>query len=771
MSNRLFKVIMACFLGGIMLSACQPTQNTEQDFTVIPKPNQITPGKGLFKLKESTHFTTNSKDEEIKYIVAEWNRWIEKSTGFKHQITDEKSGSYIDLILDENYQAEISGAYTLDIQRKHIQITSNSNIGLYYGMQSLRQLLPAELESKTAVTADWTIPVGKIVDQPRFSYRGLHLDVGRHFFPVSFVKKFIDLLALHKMNIFHWHLTEDQGWRIEIKKYPRLTEVGSVRKETIVGHGGRSNKFDGKEYGGFYTQEEAKEIVKYAQERFITVIPEIELPGHSLGALAAYPHLGCTGGPYEVATRWGVFNEVYCAGNEEVFKFLEDVLTEVIAIFPSKYIHIGGDECPKGAWKKCPKCQKRIKEEGLKDEHELQSYFITRMEKFLVSKGRNIIGWDEILEGGLAPNATVMSWRGEKGGIEAAKQHHNVIMTPGNWCYLDHYQGSPDEEPLAIGGFTTTEESYSYNPTPEALTDAEKKYILGVQGNLWSEYFPDSKHVEYMAYPRASALAEVGWTNLENKSWDDFALRLKKHFKRFELLDVNFFNKVLMPSPSVKKIEFLTSSTLTLKNNAIGADLYYTVDGSEPTTTSTKYTEPIAISKEGVIKAVAINEDGKKSKVLEVKAVKLKFQEGKGKKGASAGLQCKLAKGKFGKCADVLAAKGKTIKVNSIAIPKAAPADLFGLVFEGMISIEKEGLYKFSIGSDDGSQLFFNGSMLINNDGGHAMKFEHANVALRPGVYPIKVVYFEGTGGENLKLNMTAPEGKEQQIPTEMLSY
>ncbi len=757
----------------IVLSACQQQKvNTEQDFTVIPKPNQIILGAGVFKLDANTQFVSNNDSEEIKYIIAEWNRWIEKSTGFQHEISETQSGNSIELNIDENFQSKISGAYSCDIQAKKIVITSNSTIGLYYGVQTLRQLLPAELESKTAISTDWTIPVGKIIDEPRFDYRGLHLDVCRHFFPVSFVKKFIDLLALHKMNIFHWHLTEDQGWRIEIKKYPKLVEVGSKRKETLVGHLGGKNQYDGKEYGGYYTQEQIKEVVKYAQERFITVIPEIELPGHSLAALAAYPELGCVnGGPYEVATRWGIFSDVYCAGNEKTFAFLEDVLSEVVELFPSKYIHIGGDECRKDKWEKCSRCQKRIKDEGLKDEHELQSYFITRMEKFLETKGRSIIGWDEILEGGLAPNATVMSWRGEAGGIEAAKQKHNVIMTPGNWCYLDHYQGNPEEEPLAIGGFTTTEESYSYNPTPESLTEDEKKYILGVQGNLWSEYFPNSDHVEYMAYPRATALAEVGWTNQENKNWDDFTFRLEKHFKRFDLIGVNYFDKIVMPSASVNKVEFLTSETLSLKNNAIGTTIYYTTDGSEPTQQSAVYSEPLTISEEGVVKATAIKENGEKSKTLEVKAERLKYIESDTKPGSKKGLQGTLVKGDFSQCEQVEKAKGAKFIAPSISIPEIAPEDHFGLIYEGFVTVPEEGLYKLALGSDDGSLLYINNKLVIDNDGGHGMQFVKANLALKAATYSIKVVFFEGSGGQNLRLNVETPSGEKTEVPTEYFSH
>lgn len=367
-------------------------------------------------------------------------------------------------------------------------------------------------------------------------------------FPVSFVKKYIDLLAYHKFNRFHWHLTEDQGWRIEIKKYPKLQEVAAYRKETLVGNYG-SGKYDGQRYGGFYTQEEVKDIVKYAADRYVTIIPEIEMPGHAVAALTAYPQLGCTGGPYEVRTTWGVADDVFCAGKEETFAFLQDVLDEVVPLFPGKYVHIGGDECPKTRWKKCPHCQKRIKTEKLKDEHALQSYFIQRIEKYLNGKGKQIIGWDEILEGGLAPNATVMSWRGEEGGIAAAQQGHDVIMTPGNWCYFDHYQDTSKTEPLAIGGFTPVSQVYSYEPLPEQLSAEESKHVLGAQANLWTEYIATPEYAEFMAYPRACALAEVVWSPKENKSYDDFVKRMATHVTRLDQLKVNYAKHITKEFP------------------------------------------------------------------------------------------------------------------------------------------------------------------------------------------------------------------------------
>lgn len=426
------------------------------------------------------------------------------------------------------------GYYRMVINTDGVDIFSTSASGLFYGVQSIMQLV--QYDQSTV-----KVPLLTITDFPRFSWRGLHLDVCRHFFPIDFIKRYIDLMAHYKFNTFHWHLTEDQGWRIEIKKYPKLQDIAAFRKETLIGHySDQPHKFDGQRYGGYYTQEEIKEVVAYAKQRHITIVPEIEMPGHALAALSAYPELGCTGGPYEAATLWGVFDDVFCAGKESTFTFLENVLDEVITLFPGEYIHVGGDECPKARWKACANCQKRMKTEGLADEHELQSYFIQRMEKYLNARGRKLIGWDEILEGGLAPNAAVMSWRGEEGGIAAAQAGHNVVMSPGFALYFDHYQGNPKNEPVAFGGNSPLKKVYEYEPIPAALNQEELSYILGAQANVWTEYIKTPEHVEYMVYPRALALAEVVWSPKENRDWASFVTRLPHQFMRLEQQQVNY---------------------------------------------------------------------------------------------------------------------------------------------------------------------------------------------------------------------------------------
>ncbi len=523
--------------GGKKTMKIQPAK-----YPIVPRPQSLQEQPGQFIFNAETAIDFDNRAPRVMNVVDFIRDRFGIPTGFPFPKATQTDSNVISLKIDQTVQGA-DGAYRLIISPQKIEIHAPNARGLFYGIQTVRQLLPAAIESRDSVSGqEWSVPCVIINDAPRFRYRGMHLDVSRHFFPVKFIKKYIDLIAFNKMNYFHWHLTDDQGWRIEIKKYPKLTQVGAYRKETQVGHGGvKPYIYDGQPYGGYYTQDQIRDIVAYAQKRFVTIIPEIEMPGHSSAALAAYPYLGCTGGPYQVATRWGIFKDVYCAGKESTFKFLEDVLSEVVDLFPGKYIHIGGDECPKDRWKTCPKCQARIKAEGLKDEHELQSYFIQRIEKFLLSKHRYIIGWDEILEGGLAPQATVMSWRGEKGGIAAAQMHHDVIMTPGPYCYFDHYQADPQTQPLAIGGFLPMKKVYSYDPVPKELSPDEKKYILGAQGNVWSEYLLNSKYVEYMAYPRACALAEVVWTPKEEKDWADFLSRMQGVYKHLEAMNVNYF--------------------------------------------------------------------------------------------------------------------------------------------------------------------------------------------------------------------------------------
>ena len=515
------------------------------EISIIPRPVQLEKTTGSFSISKATTIMVENPDLESLRVARMFADRIQTAGGMSLKVVETKKYvAHKDVILFTTTGSDATlgkEGYQLSVSRDNVKIMAPTAAGLFYGMQTVFQMLPAQIEGNvTSLAVKWQLPGVEITDKPRFGWRGMHLDVARHFVPVEFVKKYIDNLAMHKLNTFHWHLTDDQGWRIEIKKYPKLTEVGAWRKETLIGHNrDKPHKFDGIRHGGIYTQEQAREIVQYAKERFITVVPEIEMPGHAKAAIASYPELGVTGKSVEVGTHWGVFPDIFNV-EESTFSFLEDVLTEVIDIFPSEYIHIGGDEAIKDQWKASDRIQQRIKELGLKDEHELQSYFITRMEKFVNSKGRKMIGWDEILEGGLAPNATVMSWQGEEGGIAAAQANHDVIMTPIQSLYFWWYQGDKKTEPLAAGRFISLEKVYRYDPVPSVLTPEQGKHILGAQACAWAEYMESPAKVEYMVFPRISALAEIVWSPKEGKNWNDFKSRMAKQFKRYDQRKINY---------------------------------------------------------------------------------------------------------------------------------------------------------------------------------------------------------------------------------------
>lgn len=502
---------------------------------IIPKPVQMEIQEGSFNFNKNTIISPYDLNTYNDAVI--FNEYLKNVYGFELKTEMNSAIESNVILIGKGDRTDIpADGYEMRITKFEILIYGEAT---HHALQTLKQLLPLNN------TEEYKIPCLHIIDYPHYNYRGMHLDVCRHFFPKEFIKKYIDYIAMYKMNYFHWHLTDDQGWRIEIKKYPKLTEVGAWRKGTLTGkYKDESRSIDTAIYGGFYSQEDVKEIVKYASDRHITIIPEIEMPGHSLAALSSYPEFSCTGKQFEVAREWGVFEDVYCP-KEETFKFLEDILSEVTDLFPSPYIHIGGDEVPKDRWKNCRHCRELIKKEGLKDENELQSYFIKRIEKFLNSKNKTVIGWDEILEGGLAPNAIVMSWRGTKGGIEAAKQNHNVIMTPTSYCYFDYYQGDTKTEPIAIGGYTTVEKVYLFEPTPTELTAEQEYKILGAQGNVWTEYMITTDKVEYMVFPRIAALSEVLWTPVEQKDYNNFIARLKNHFNLLDRLKVNYSKVIL----------------------------------------------------------------------------------------------------------------------------------------------------------------------------------------------------------------------------------
>lgn len=572
-----------------------PTYKNLSSQSIIPNPVQMEVKEGFFKFSKAT--VISPYDERSYNDAVLFNEYLKRVYGFELKIEMNCAVESNVILISRGDRTDIpEDGYELRITKFEILIYGG---GIHNAFQSLKQLL---YKSENDI---FDIPCLYIYDYPRYKYRGMHLDVCRHFFQKEFVKKYIDYLAMYKMNYFHWHLTDDQGWRIEIKKYPKLTENGAFRKGVLTGrYKDKSRATDTVVYGGFYTQEDIKEIVKYATERHITVIPEIEMPGHSLAILNSYPEYSCTGGTFEVAREWGVFEDVLCP-KEETFKFLEDVLSEVAELFPSKYIHIGGDEVPKDRWKNCNKCQELIKKEGLKDENELQSYFIRRIEKFLNSKNKTIIGWDEILDGGLAPNAVVMSWRGTEGGIEAAKQNHYVIMTPGEFCYFDHYQSDPRNEPVAIGGYTTLEKVYSFEPTPEKLTDEQKNYILGAQGNVWTEYIIEPGKVEYMVFPRICALSEVLWSPYGKRDYKNFKDRMKFHFDLLDLLKVNYSKAIFDLSGKYIQTKDREGIEIELSAPFSNSEIYYTLTGKEPDINSEKYILPIVLEKSTILKAIS----------------------------------------------------------------------------------------------------------------------------------------------------------------------
>lgn len=530
------KKLLLAFAAGVCLSACA---THDPKISIVPYPNHLEPGHGTFAVKGEGVVCDSRADERTQRAVAEFAAQLAKTSGGENPVTvaDELPASGIRFVLDQTLPEE---GYRLDVTPKGVEVRASRFPGFFYAVQSLRQMLPAAVYgTEPAPGEEWVLPCVSIEDAPRFAYRGMHLDVARHFFSVDEVKRYIDVMAIHKLNTLHWHLTDDQGWRIEIKKYPELTRVGSVRGETLIGHHHTSSEYDKTPHGGYYTQKQIREIVKYAADRYITVIPEIELPGHAVAALTSYPWLGCKGEGYEVRRRWGISKEVFCPGKETTFEFLQNVFAEVLELFPSEFIHIGGDECPKDSWKQCPLCQERIRTEGLKDEFELQSYTVRRMEKWLREHGRKIIGWDEILEGGVSPTATVMSWRGSKGGIAAAKAGNHVIMAPNVHCYLDYYQTkTPTKEPMAIGGYVPMRKVYELDPYDQ-LTPGERAYILGVQGNLWTEYIATFPHLKHMLLPRLAAIAEVGWS-YDRKDFDDFKHRMNSLRKCYDAAGLNY---------------------------------------------------------------------------------------------------------------------------------------------------------------------------------------------------------------------------------------
>ncbi|GAB3907383.1 family 20 glycosylhydrolase [Mucilaginibacter boryungensis] len=743
-------------------------QVADLNMGIIPAPVSVKKVPGEFVLSQETIIAADSVDNKaVKFFTdllhSKYNlhNQLKANTG---------SGSNNTIILTANGTDNLPAeGYRLNITPQQV-IISGKGAGLFYGIQTLIQLLP--LNHGATVK----LPCVQVEDYPRFGYRGLHLDVCRHFFSVEFVKKYIDLMAAYKLNNFHWHLTDDQGWRIEIKKYPRLTSVGSMRAQTLIGrYTNRDQQFDGIPHGGFYTQDEIRDVIKYAADRYINIVPEIEMPGHSLAAIAAYPELSCNPSkPYKVGEVWGVTTDVYCP-SEYTFNFLQDVLTEVIDLFPSKYIHIGGDEVPKDAWKKSEFCQKLIKRLKLKDEHGLQSYFIQRMEKFVNSKGRSIIGWDEILEGGLAPNATVMSWRGEAGGIAAARQNHNVIMTPGSGgLYFDHGQGPASREPLSIGGNEPISKVYNYNPVPAVLSPDQQKYILGVQANLWTEYIQTEEKAEYFLLPRLFALSEVAWTPLANKDINNFNLRLPKHLA---WLDRNGFNYRLTPAiGAIDTMSIGNKLDVNLTPPVEGAKIYYTLDGFKPGETTLLYDHPFTIDvPEGhyrELKTVVITPAGHRSLISHAMVSNISPLAPVTFEGTTPGVKYKVVSGVFTDASQLDAApvidSGVTKSFNTMPFKKNKT---YGVIFTGYIRIDNDGKYIFATRQEDGASILLDDQVVVLNDAKHNLYHDGGEVLLQKGWHKFTLKYFDGgTSTTNtLRVYMTIPGKPKGELSAESI--
>ena len=730
----------ACLLTAIAgLAACSGGK-VQGSYDVVPLPNEMNEqGSAPFVLTSSTPICYAEGDTVLQRVANYLAGYIQDATGKLPKVKAGEGGSCIHLSVASDI--ENPEGYRLLVSQDGIEIAGGSPAGVFYGVQTLIQLLP----SRPGIRA--ILKAVEINDRPRFAYRGTMIDPCRHFITVEDIKKQIDVFALFKINRLHWHLTDDQGWRIEIKKYPRLTKVGATRIEG-----------EGYEHKGYYTQEEIKDVVAYAAERHITVIPEIEVPGHAMAAIAAYPELSCEGKQLTPRIIWGVEDIVLCAGKDETFDFFADVIREVAALFPGEYIHLGGDECPKTSWQRCPLCQKRIREEGLyadgkhTAEQRLQSYFVTRMEKVVNECGKKMIGWDETLEGGIAPSATIMSWRGNEGGIASALLGHDAIMAPaGEGLYLDLYQGDSKVEPVAIYGTSLLSKTYSYNPIPDTLVALGRgHHILGVQGNVWAEYLYDLDLREYRTYPRLLAVSEIGWTEMENKDYDDFCRRLENAYVRLDAHDINYH--IPMPEQPNGSCDFVafTDSAVVEFTTSRPVKMVYTTDGSEPTAESAEYVSPLTFTVDGVVKIASVLPSGKMSRVRTINVEKQTLAPSVDAGRTAKGLEMDVTYGyylnmdAFNASTEPVAVSkviGETKELISFGKPNEGMRDVkqYGAVAQGYLDVAEDGVYYFST---EFEQLWIDGQLLIDNTG-EVKKFcrRDKSVALAKGKHEVKVVF------------------------------
>lgn len=769
-SKELLKVILVTSL--YMFTSCTDQSNVnEKLINIIPKPLKVEAGIGSFTIEKSTKILVETNNIDARDVAKYFADVVKTAIGYDLAIENYKEGSSKNetiLITTNNAEVKLGDeGYDLAVSNNSVIIKAPKPAGLFYGVQSLLQLLPPEIygSEKSNKSITWSVPAVNISDKPRFVWRGMLLDVSRHFFSKESVKRYIDMLAMYKMNIFHWHLVDDQGWRIEIKKYPKLVEVGSRRADLPW------NDWQGKEkestpvYSGYYTQDDIKEIVAYAESRFVTVLPEIEMPGHTLAALAAYPEYSCTGGPFTVPSggvdNWK--NHTYCIGNEKTYKFLEDVLTEVMELFPSKYIHVGGDETTRLRWESCPKCQARIKKEGLNGEDGLFGYFLGRMSSFLDSKDRILIGWDEILEGSDSLNAAIMWWRGDR-FTKAVRRGLDVVLTPSSHLYFDDKEVDGESRvPLEM--------VYSYEPVRENLSVDENKHILGAQACVWTVNVISFEQVEQITLPRMAALVEVLWSDKNNRNFENFLERLSHHYSRYDVMKLNYRQPDLEGGFNGKHV-FIDSIQVKIIKPRLNSEVYYTLDGSEPTMQSSYYDKPFYRTTSMVLKAQEFLSDGRKGRVRTGVFNKQELHESVDSDNITPGLFYKYVEGKYDSVAQVPLNQYKESGVlNSFVFPPNHVKLFFAAIYSGFIRIPNDGVYTFYCETNDGSQLYIGDKLVVDHGGRHITEEKDGSIALKAGYHPIRVIYFQNGGSSFLKISYSGTNIEKQEIPASVLFY
>lgn len=750
-----------------LIVSCTTRSFSPEEINLIPKPAKMELKEQSFTIKPSTRFVIS--DTEQEKAASYLNGLLQKAGGFSLEKTEQAQSNAIVFVSDSSLAQE---AYRLEVSPKQISIAASSGAGWFYGVQTIRQLLPAAIDGSTVSNEKWIVPCVLIEDQPRFGWRGMHMDFSRHFFNIDEVKTFLDYMALYKLNTYHMHLTDDQGWRIEIKKYPLLTEKGAWRtesshdkvcneraktNETFVIDPSNFKEIDGqKMYGGFFTQDQIREIIQYAADRYITVIPEIDMPGHFKAAIDNYPHLSCSG-----EAKWGnLFSAPACLGQESTNVFMTDILAEVAELFPAQYIHIGGDEVNIEDWKKCPKCQAEIRKNNLKNEHELQSFFNREIEQFLHSKGKRLMGWDEIVEGGLTADASMMWWRNwaPKMRYIAADNGNDMVISPDFEYYFDFTNEA-----------TPLDKVYNYEPVPEDFTPEQEKHIIGVQANLWSEWIPNFTRLQIQTFPRMLALAETAWNKKGDKDFDAFNVRVRNHYKRLETMGITYYLPAIQGTN--KTYAFVDSAKVELSVDMEGAEIYYTLDGTAPTRESNQYSGPFYVKESGLILTRAFR-GNIAGEVFEAKADKQEYRNAEQITPAQAGFQRWVNKGSYASVEAVsLPENASFTAVNTADMGEYANTEHIAFVFKGYFKAETQGIYEFATKSDDGSLLYIGDKLVVDNGGNHAARERAGMVALMPGYHPITIIFHQGGGGGELSASYTVPGGTAQPLDNNVVSH